>query len=187
MNSKEIVISTRSDFQSDVIAITTEQVIGSNIKIRKLDPDSILTPLSVEQILIGEPLAIFLPLTWPNYLSLFAAEIIHTKKLDTKLILWSNTKTHPELILKLFDSFLLPPVDAKEIGKALTRSIKRDIEQDEIQRAIRVVLKAAHCFWRRDQLSSETEYSNYGEYLKAVRTEVSVEPITKTHSNKKKN
>jgi hypothetical protein len=166
---RTVVISTHSAFQSDVTAIIVSETLGPNVDLHMATPSAVTSPRAVLGLLSASPCAVIMPLTWPNYMSLFMGEVVQLQELPTKLILWSRTETPREVLLRLYDSFLTPASDPAHIASALTADIVRHTDPDEVRRAIQDILKSAYCFWHPTVDKLRPEPPKYGEYLAAVQ------------------
>lgn len=161
-----VLISLRSKFQREVAELVVKNTIGFGLTVRHVDPATIVTSYRVLELLDPLPLMILLPLSLPNFMSLYIAEVVHERKLATRLILCSATNAPQELLGQLYDRILIPPIEASNLIPALRAPREKRLDRDEIRRVITSLLRTAHCFFQPNLLGAH-EASSYSQYLAA--------------------
>ena len=141
-------VSIRSLFHRDVAKLVIGEILGKSAKLSEVVPSTVVSSRHVRDILDSNPEALVLPLTWPNYMSLYAAQVVQLARLPIRLILFSETNAPEEVLLGLFDAVLSSASEPVRWKQVMSSTLARRLTPDEVRQSISGVLRSAHCFWR---------------------------------------
>jgi nucleoside phosphorylase len=124
-----------------------KQWFGDEVIVSELHPKQAWLPT---RLLSAEDDVIILPLTMSDMASLTLAYIVNALRLPCKLILSSNTRAAPELLLRLFDAFIERSDgytrDREWFDEIRARPSARLTTRAELEQVISRIIDEAHCF-----------------------------------------